>query len=315
MADPEEEAEGGPPAVRRRIAFEELVPNASVVMGVKAVFARLTSRVMCFGGRGSPEQHGRYYQAARTAAERATDGQRFLFAIGGGDEVPDELRRRLVNLAVVSGVYGKTDAFLNDPEERGRLAQWPTAVALNDVWEFEDLPHLINDLGFPDGRILENAFDSVIRPEERVEKLVAALRGRMLVLKDLPPILDFRDEGKVTIAITRLPRKVSAEEGKRLYGLATKLERDRGLVAAVKDRNRAANGGLVTCECCGFADAEASYLDAHHLVPLVVEVRISTLQDFAVLCPTCHRVVHRKGASMALPLPIADLREWWKARI
>ena len=32
----------------------------------------------------------------------------------------------------------------------------------------------------------------MIRPEERVEKLVAALRGRMLVLKDLPPILDFR---------------------------------------------------------------------------------------------------------------------------
>ena len=149
MADLKGAGPGGTPPVRRRLAFDELVQDPGQVMGVKAVFGRLTSRVMCFGGRGTPEQHGRYYQAARTAAERAAGGQRFLVTIGGGDEVPDELRRRLVNVAVVSGVYGKTDAFLTDPEELRRLTQWPTAVALNDVWEFEDLRSLLTISAFP----------------------------------------------------------------------------------------------------------------------------------------------------------------------
>jgi hypothetical protein len=81
------------------------------------------------------------------------------------------------------------------------------------------------------------------------------------VLKDLPPIPDFRDEGNPTLALMQLLREVTAEEGKGLAVQATKLERDRSLVAEVKESNQAANGGLATCECCGFTDAEASYLD------------------------------------------------------
>lgn len=300
--------------VRRRLAFEQLVPDGTRVMGVKAVFNRLTSRVLCFGGRGGPEQPRRYFQAAHAVAEKAVAGQPLIMTIGGGGDVPAHLRRRVTNVAVASGVYGMTDAFVADPDERARLVQWPTAVALKDVWEFEDPPHLIDDLGLPDARILENAFDAVIRPEERLDDLIEALRGRMLVLKDLPPILDFHDEGKLAVVGTFLPRKVSAEEGRRLASTAKKLERDRALAREVKELNRAAHAGLVTCEGCGFSDASAGFLDAHHLVPLAVEARISTPSDFAVLCPTCHRVVHQLGPSPARPLPILELKAWWAAR-
>ncbi len=82
----------------------------------------------------------------------------------------------------------------------------------------------------------------------------------------------------------------------------------------MKDRNRAASGGRLTCEGCGFTDEDAALFDAHHLVPLAVEARVSTPLDFAVLCPTCHRIVHQHGASQAQPLPIAGLREWWRVR-
>jgi hypothetical protein len=57
----ETEGAEAPKTVRRQLAFEELVPGIEQVMGVKAVFSRLTSRVMCFGGRRSPDQPGRYY--------------------------------------------------------------------------------------------------------------------------------------------------------------------------------------------------------------------------------------------------------------
>ena len=47
--------------------FEEVIPTPDSLMGVKAVFGVLVSRVMCFGSRGdkstSPAKH---YQAAKT---------------------------------------------------------------------------------------------------------------------------------------------------------------------------------------------------------------------------------------------------------
>lgn len=46
----------------------------------------------------------------------------------------------MVNVVWVSSVYGRTYAFVADAEERARLRQWPTAVALHDVWEFEGTP-------------------------------------------------------------------------------------------------------------------------------------------------------------------------------
>lgn len=154
----------------------------------------------------------------------------------------------------------------------------------------------------------------VVRPEHRLDRLMAALKRRALVLGDPPPILDFHDSGKLVLVEAHLPREVSIEEGRRLTAEATRLERDRDLAAEVKDRNRAVNGGRLVCGGCGFADKDAAFFDAHHRVPLAVGVRFSTLSDLAVLCPTCHRIVHRLGTKQAQPLSIASLREWWKVK-
>ena len=37
-----------------------------------------------------------------------------------------------------------------------------------------------------------------------------------------------------------------------------------------------------------------SLLDVHHMNPLDEGVRYTTLNDFALLCPTCHRVEHAR---------------------
>jgi hypothetical protein len=68
--------------------------------------------------------------------------------------------------------------------------------------------------------------------------------------------------------------------------------------------------GLV-CRGCEF-DAEAaygkdyamSYMDAHHLLPVADTPeggRQMKLEDFAVLCATCHRLIHRMNAPDDLP--------------
>jgi HNH endonuclease len=59
--------------------------------------------------------------------------------------------------------------------------------------------------------------------------------------------------------------------------------------------------GLLTCESCGFdpikkvqgtAVKPRSLLDVHHRNPLDAGVRQTTLQDFCLLCPNCHRFEH-----------------------
>jgi 5-methylcytosine-specific restriction enzyme A len=263
---------------------------------------------MCFGSRGDRStQPKRHYQVARAVAERALT-QRLLITIGGGDMVPEEFAGRVLNIVSVSSVYGETEAFIQDPATRERLAQWPTAVALRDIYDVNGSPHLVEDLGFIDLRILENAFDQVIRPEEKIMQLWEALQGWELTLKDAAPLIGFRDQNRLQLVGTFLPGHVSAEEGKRLYREAGVLERDRRLVQEVKRRNCERNGGLIICEGCGFSDGNASLFDAHHLVPLSVDIRVSVPSDFSVLCPTCHRVCHSYGQDKARPLPITELR-------
>lgn len=59
--------------------------------------------------------------------------------------------------------------------------------------------------------------------------------------------------------------------------------------------------GLLACDDCGFDPAERasgvgvaprSLLDVHHRFPLEEGIRVTTLEDFSLLCPTCHRVAH-----------------------
>lgn len=60
-------------------------------------------------------------------------------------------------------------------------------------------------------------------------------------------------------------------------------------------------GGKLFCDECGFDPrhrielrgiAARSCFDVHHKHPLAEGVRRTTLEDFALLCPTCHRLAH-----------------------
>ncbi len=67
-------------------------------------------------------------------------------------------------------------------------------------------------------------------------------------------------------------------------------------------RHRQKTGALV-CDDCGFDPTclfspqqirPRSLLDVHHKNPLDEGVRYTTIADFALLCPTCHRVEHAR---------------------
>lgn len=89
-------------------------------------------------------------------------------------------------------------------------------------------------------------------------------------------------------------------------------ERDRALVAAKKAATLAAKGHLC-CEACGF-DFSVTYgalgdgfCEVHHLVPLGAsdESVVTTLDELAVLCSNCHRIIHRSTPMLS----VVDLSE------
>jgi len=84
-------------------------------------------------------------------------------------------------------------------------------------------------------------------------------------------------------------------------------ERNRALVEAKKVATLDAKGGLC-CEVCGF-DFSAAYgalgegfCEVHHLVPLSAssEPITTTLNDLAVLCSNCHRIIHRSTPMLSV---------------
>jgi hypothetical protein len=108
--------------------------------------------------------------------------------------------------------------------------------------------------------------------------------------------------------------RVTSEEGKRLYRESVQLERNRDFVKLVKERNRHLHGGVYQCQACSFSADLSSLFDAHHLVPLCLGERQTEVVDFAVLCPTCHRLAHRLGPTLYDPLSVSSIKSWWQNR-
>lgn len=108
------------------------------------------------------------------------------------------------------------------------------------------------------------------------------------------------------------PNESEAEEGRVLSGEHRWRERNAKLVKRKKEEAFKRDGRL-TCEACGFDFAVAygerglGYVECHHTVPLH-HLKTGTrtkLEDLALLCANCHRMVHaRKGW-----LTLSELRE------
>ncbi|MFV2179717.1 HNH endonuclease [Actinomadura sp. LOL_016] len=92
---------------------------------------------------------------------------------------------------------------------------------------------------------------------------------------------------------------VSAPEGGLLLRKHYVRERDRKLRKKRIEQARKHHGELA-CEVCGFnferiyGPRGADYIECRHVVPLHVSGETKTrLQDLALLCANCHRMIHR----------------------
>jgi 5-methylcytosine-specific restriction endonuclease McrA len=94
------------------------------------------------------------------------------------------------------------------------------------------------------------------------------------------------------------PQDLEYSEGGKVLRTHLRTERDgkAALQAKALARKRAKNGKL-TCEACACVPEDdyrgLDLIEAHHRIPLSRGIRATKPEDFAMLCPCCHRAVHK----------------------
>lgn len=171
------------------------------------------------------------------------------------------------------------------PDLKGKTplsSKYPYAVAFHKKYIVKNLP-------------LENILISDLQEMLHLYNLLYD-RGGTDILEDQSFI--FGDE--------EIPETI--EEQKK-HTLHYRIERKTSFTKKIKK----AKG--YTCEACGFnfektyGDIGKEFIEAHHLTPLSElkegEIRSYSIDDFAVLCANCHRMIHRKDA----PKSVQELKK------
>ncbi|GJH04504.1 HNH endonuclease [Paraburkholderia terrae] len=92
-------------------------------------------------------------------------------------------------------------------------------------------------------------------------------------------------------------------EGRRLYRMHTARERNPKLIREAKKLALKRGDGVLRCACCSFdfgstyGDVGHGYIEAHHTTPLssLDETGGTTrIEDLALVCANCHRMLHRR---------------------
>lgn len=127
------------------------------------------------------------------------------------------------------------------------------------------------------------------RPDE-LAKIANSIRGAKADDAEIPE--DGEDE---------------AAEGRILTRIHRSRERNRKLVAKRKIERRKETGGALTCETCNFdfsafyGDRGDGFAECHHKRPLAESGSTKTkLQDLAVLCSNCHRMIHVRKPTLSI---------------
>jgi 5-methylcytosine-specific restriction protein A len=137
---------------------------------------------------------------------------------------------------------------------------------------------------------------------EPIELAQTAEAIRQIVTKGQIPTVIQEDEDEFA----------EAEEGRILTRLHIIRERSRELIARKKASPLKVHGRL-QCEVCSF-DFEATYgsrgsgfIEAHHIKPLhtLVSGAKTRLEDLALLCSNCHRMIHARRPSFT----VEDLKQ------
>src|SRR5262249_39812413 len=143
------------------------------------------------------------------------------------------------------------------------------------------------------GRLERDIWAEFASDRERLARLGEAIRKFYLTV-DPSGVAELEEEGEVP-------------EGKGLYRLHRLRERNRDLVKLVKEKAVDEHGRLF-CAVCTFDFADVygeigrGFIECHHLLALadLLAEQATRPSDLALVCPNCHRMIHRKRPWLSL---------------
>ncbi len=173
----------------------------------------------------------------------------------------------------------------------------PDSVAMK-LANFAAVDPSHSGVGLPRGNRLDRVvFDEFAQDPQRLSQIATGIQdfGQMGLLENPEPELE----------------ELEAPEGRLLYRLHRKVERDRRLVT--RKKRSAAKAGPLRCEVCGFdfgatyGQRGVGYIECHHTTPLSSSGPVVTsTRDLALVCSNCHRMLHR-GPSWLSPMALGTL--------
>jgi 5-methylcytosine-specific restriction protein A len=187
----------------------------------------------------------------------------------------------------------------------GKRHRWSVAFPIVESYEIVGRPKAKDVLGEAAYRRLYQRSSATLRTLTDDERLlIADLELHQIATAN--SWIGIEDEFRLAEASEINPeveraigRDLAALEGMEAERLA-KVKRRAAWIADrfIRERQRA---GTIICDDCAFDPRDLAvelgvkprgFLDVHHKNPLDEGIRYTTTADFALLCPTCHRVEH-----------------------
>jgi hypothetical protein len=140
-----------------------------------------------------------------------------------------------------------------------------------------------------------DAFKAVRRADNLVFREITQKTDMM---KTLVALTNGFTAGEQTKGREEAPADLEYREGGKVLRTHLRTERDAKAAKLAKElaRKRSKTGDIV-CETCGSVPRKEygglDLIEAHHRIPLAHGVRETKPEDFAKLCPCCHRAVHK----------------------
>ncbi|WP_349363745.1 MAG: HNH endonuclease [Roseitalea porphyridii] len=187
----------------------------------------------------------------------------------------------------------------------GKRFRWSVAFPIVESYRIKD-PRKAKEILGPDTYARLYAHSSAtLRPLRSEEQhLIAELEIERIHTKNawigIEDEFELAERSEINSDTERaIARDLAALEGMEAERLA-KVKRRAAWIADkfMRERQKA---GMIACDACGFDPADLAaklgvkarrFLDVHHKNPLDEGIRYTTIADFALLCPTCHRVEH-----------------------
>lgn len=187
----------------------------------------------------------------------------------------------------------------------GKRYRWSVAFPIVESYEIIGHPKAKDVLGEAAYRRLYQRSSATLRSltdDER--RLIADLELHQIATANswigIEDEFRLAEASEINPSVERaIDQDLAALEGMEAERLA-KVRRRAAWIADRFIRNRQ-KAGTIICDGCAFDPRDLAvelgvkprgFLDVHHKNPLDEGVRYTTVADFALLCPTCHRVEH-----------------------